>query len=74
MGSRGKAPGQGRRSDGRSPSEADEIFVFYRLFSLKNYQINSRYLDYMASVGARLYQPISHKGIRTQGVRGTLPL
>jgi len=45
MGSRGKAPDQGRRSDGRSPSEADETFVFYRLFSLKNYQINSRYLD-----------------------------
>ena len=30
-GSRGKAPGQG--SEGRSPSEADDIFLFQRLIS-----------------------------------------
>ena len=46
MGSRGKVRG----SEGRSPPEADDNFLFRRLISLKNYHRNLGNLDYMASV------------------------
>ena len=37
-------------SEGLLPSEADDIFLFQRLISLKNYHINVGNLDYMTSV------------------------
>jgi len=52
MGSRGFSPGQG--SEGRSPPEADDIFLFHRLISSQKYHINFGNLDYMASERACL--------------------
>jgi len=54
---------------GTKPPEADDIFLFRRLISEQNYRINFGYLDYMASVEARLHQ---HIVVRTQGVRETV--
>jgi len=42
--------GPGAKPLVRGPSEADDIFVFQRLISLKNYHINLGNLDYMARV------------------------
>jgi len=39
-----------RGSEGRSPLEADDIFLLQRLFSEQDYHINLGNLDCMASV------------------------
>ena len=51
-----------RWSEERNPPEADDIYLFQRLISLKNYHINLGNVDYMASVGARLRQHMTVRG------------
>jgi len=51
--------GQGVR--GTKPPETDDIFLFQRLISFKNYHVSLGNLDYMTCLGARLRQ---HKIIK----------
>ena len=52
----------GQRVRGTKIPEADDIYLFQRIISLKNYHINLGNLDYIASMGAHLRQNITVRG------------
>src|SRR6218665_1265433 len=65
----GEAPGQGRGSEGRSPPEADNIFLFQRLLSLQNYHINLGYLYRLHSERGSTSSPAYNQIIMVRRVR-----
>src|SRR6218665_4049936 len=50
------------QSNDEKPSESDDVILFQRLISFKNYHINVGTLDYMGSLGTRLSRPIMVMG------------
>src|SRR6218665_3452992 len=53
----------GSRGKGLVKGEADDIFVFQRLLSLKNYDISLENLFYIASVGGSTSAPAYNGGV-----------